>query len=136
MARYFSIAIESDELLVEGNGTVKGSQLVVSRKPTAASGSEHVQSALSQPFRLTHSPENESNSHSQLPQPPVDELDDELEDEEEGKLEDELEDELGVELDDELEELELLMLIPLNCAEVDQRATRSPRNCPSVDKLS
>jgi len=84
------------ELLVDGKGRVKGVQIVVdSRAPIASDdGSEQTQAELSHPLIFTHWPRGESNSHSQLPQPPDDELE-ELDE--------------GVEL-----ELELLMVISLS----------------------
>ncbi len=91
-----------DELLVDGNGKVNSEQFVVWRAASIfPDGSEHTQAELSHPLMFTHVLINGSNSHSQLPQPPDDELD-ELD---EGAWPDE-------ELD-ELDELELLIVILL-----------------------
>ena len=95
--------IASDEVLVDGKGSVNGEQFVDSRAPAASKdGSEQTQFGLSHPLIFTHWPKKGSSSHSQLPQPPDDELE-ELEG--------------GVELDEELdgcelEELELVIMTP------------------------
>jgi hypothetical protein len=102
------------ELLVDGRGSVNGEHSVSGFLALTDSkvGSEQQQSGLAQPLRFIHSPKGLS-SHSQLPQP----FDDELDELEEGvALELELDERAELELEDgiELDELELLMVISLS----------------------